>query len=405
MTPSRVLFVTWDGPQVAYLETLFVPIFERMARRGVRFHVVQFTWAGEARTTRAREACEAAGIPYRSVRVWRRPKVAGALASALLGARAVARAARDFEVDAVMPRSHLPGLAVLCGRARRLPMVFDADGLPLDEAVEFAGRDAGSPAQRFLRDLEAQLVRRARVVLTRSRAASEILLARAGAGTPESSFHVVRNGRDPAVFHPRDEAERLAARAELGVGADVPLVVYCGSLGAQYCPGQMIGFMQALLQRCPAARWLVLSAQGDAIAGELARRPEVASATVVKAVDPADVPRLLACADLGLALRSPSFSMRAVAPVKLGEYLMCGVPVLATAGVGETDAIGSGAGRLVGNMDAAEVEAAVDWLVEAVLPDRDGFRERCAAAGRAVFSLAAAVESYADALAALPDAR
>lgn len=405
MTPSKVLFVTWDGPQVAYLETLFVPIFERLARRGVRFHVVQFTWAGEARTALARRACEAAGIPYRSIPVWRRPKAAGALASALLGAREVACAARDFEVDAIMPRSHLPGLAVLASRARRLPMVFDADGLPLDEAVEFAGRDPAAPAQRFLRDIEAQLVRRAAVVVTRSTAASDILAARAGAGTDPGKFHVVRNGRDPAVFHPHDEEQRLAARAELGIPGEIPLVAYCGSLGAQYCPAEMVRFMETLLVQCPAARWLVLSAQGDALASDLARCPAVARATIIKSVDPTAVPRLLASADLGLALRRPSFSMRAVAPVKLGEYLMCGVPVLATAGVGDTDAIDGDAGRVVGAMDQAGTAAAVAWLRDEVMARRGEFRAHCAAVGRKAFSLDAAVESYLAALSGLADAR
>jgi glycosyltransferase involved in cell wall biosynthesis len=404
MIPSRVLFVTWDGPQVAYLETLFVPIFKRLARRGVRFHVVQFTWAAESRTTSARNACEAAGIPYRRVRVWRWPKALGALVSALLGARAVARAARDFRVDAVMPRSHLPGLAVLASTVRGLPMVFDADGLPLDEAVEFAGRNPASPVHRFLRDLEAQLVRRAQVVLTRSAAARGILLARGGAGTRSDKFHVVRNGRDAALFHPHDAAARSAARAELGIDEVVPLVVYCGSLGRQYCPDEMVRFMEALLQRCPQARWLVLSSQADVVAAAVAARPDLAGATIFKAVAPAEVPRLLACADLGLALRRPSLSMQAVAPVKLGEYLMCGAPVLATAGVGDTEAIGEGEGRLLESLDDAELDAAAGWLMDRVVPDRNGFRERCAAAGCSAFSLDAVVDAYEDALAALPDA-
>lgn len=401
----NVLFVTWDGPQVAYLETLFLPIFERLARRGVRFHVVQFTWGDAARISRTRSACQDARVPYRKVGVLRRPRAGGALATALLGARAVRRAIRDFDIDVVMPRSVLPGLAVLAARTGALPVAFDADGLPLDEAVEFAGRAPGALSHRMLRDVEAQLVRRADVVLARSAKACDILLARGGAGTRAGKFHVVRNGRDPAVFHPGDAENRQAARARLGIAADAPLLVYAGSLGAQYCPAEMLEVLAALRQRRPDAKLLVLSAQAEVLATLAQARSPLADALVMREVAPAEVTGYVACADMALALRQPSFSMQAVAPVKLGEYLLCGVPVLATAGVGDTAAIAPAVGRLVGTVDEAAAREAAAWMLETVLRDREGFRMRCVAEGKRSFSLDACVDAYAQALEAATDAR
>ena len=43
---ERLLFITWDGPQVSYLEGLFFPILKGLKPR-YEIHVVQFTW-GEA---------------------------------------------------------------------------------------------------------------------------------------------------------------------------------------------------------------------------------------------------------------------------------------------------------------------------------------------------------------------
>lgn len=393
----NVLFVTWDGPQVAYLESLFLPIFAGLAQRGVRFHVVQFTWADNARLSRARAACAAAGVGYRSLPVWRRPKAAGALASALAGSRAVRRAIRDFDIDVVMPRSNLPGLAVLaCGGSGR-PMVFDADGLPLDEAVEFAGRSPRSFSHRLLRDIEAQLVQRAAVVLTRTGSAARTLAARAGAGIDPGKFRVVGNGRDPAVFHPGDAASRALTRSTLDVADRAPLAVYAGSLGDQYCPAEMLDFIQALVARRSDARCLVLTGQPEVMERHLSQRPALSGAVIVRRARPEEVPAYLACADIGLAFRRPSFSMKAVAPVKLGEYLLCGVPVLATRDIGDTGAIGTGAGLLLDAIDATAVEAAADWVVDALLPDRDGFRERCVATGKSGFSLDATVSAYAQA--------
>ena len=92
----------------------------------------------------------------------------------------------------------------------------------------------------------------------RSEMLGGVLWGGGGAGTEPGKFHVVGNGRDPDVFHPGDASGRAATREALGIARDAPLVVYAGSLGDQYCPGEMLQFMEALLARRSDARLLVL---------------------------------------------------------------------------------------------------------------------------------------------------
>ena len=113
----NILFVTWDGPQVTYLESLFLPIFQRLAERGLHVHVLQFAWGDGPLIERRRQACRQAGLAYRVQRVRRRPRALGGLLSALEGARAIRRTLDEQRIDAVMPRSTLPALAT---RALRL---------------------------------------------------------------------------------------------------------------------------------------------------------------------------------------------------------------------------------------------------------------------------------------------
>src|SRR5689334_22273616 len=118
--PCRVLFVTWDGPQVSYLESLFVPIFERLGGLGVHFDVLQFRWGEPALTIRAMRRCRDAGIGYRAVIVRRGLPVIAPFATALLGSRDVRSAVKDFGSDILMPRSLLPAIAVLAAGGSRL---------------------------------------------------------------------------------------------------------------------------------------------------------------------------------------------------------------------------------------------------------------------------------------------
>lgn len=94
--------------------------------------------------------------------------------------------------------------------------------------------------------------------------------------------------------------------------------------------------------------------------------------------------------------------MQGVAPIKLGEYLLCGVPVAATAGIGDTDMLGAEAGFLLTRMDESELQAAASWFVNTVLPRREVMRTQCNRLGVSRFSLDACIAQYHAALQSLP---
>ena len=84
-----------------------------------------------------------------------------------------------------------------------------------------------------------------------------------------------------------------------------------------------------------------------------------------------------------------------LAPVKVGEYLLCGTPVVGAAAIGRNEgAVRDG----VFFDDAAGMEAAADWFVGRVLPERAAYRERARRAGVAHYSLRRSVDDYSAAL-------
>ena len=395
----NAVFVTWDGPRSTYLRALFLPILAALRKHGYRFHVLQFTWADLSERSETGQACREYGIPYRSVTIWRRPIAAGSLLTALWGRTHVRRAVRDWRIDLLMPRSTLPALAAIGVRApngRNLPVLLDADGLPHDERVDFHGASPSALSQRILRKIEAWAVRAAEAVTVRTSTAARILTERAGTDKP---FFVVANGRDPAVFRPQDGRERVESRSQLGLSGDQPLLVYCGSsLHGKYRGEAMLRFFGHVRARMPDARLLLLLPDLFEARAMLAGQPDLASACLLRSATPEEVPAWLSAADLGLSLIHASFSMQAASPIKIGEYLLCGVPVLGSAGVGENAESGSDLGCWLERVDDPSLAAAADWFVDTVLPDREGFRERCRSAGLADHSIDVAVAGYERAL-------
>jgi glycosyltransferase involved in cell wall biosynthesis len=393
------LFVTWDGPQVSYVESLFIPIFRGLAEHGIGTDILQFRWGTKKQGEQVRSLCAEAGIGYRAVTVRQGMRGLAPFATAVLGARHVRRCVRDFGSDVIMPRSILASIPVLrAGGAALRPILLDADGLALDERVEFAGLSPKSFTYRLLRDVEAQSVREAGAVLVRSESAKGVLVSRAGPPVTEERFVTVTNGRDERLFHPSGPAERDIVRAKLGIAPEAPLLVYAGSVGPQYRFDQLGQLAEALLDRRADTRLLVLTGSPDAARAALASSGRLAEVTTILRAPPDEVPRYLAAADIGAAFRTASFSTRAVAPVKLSECLLCGVPVVGTASIGDTQAAVEAG---VFFSDDASMAAAADWAVNSVLPQREAFRDRARQVGLARFSLSRSVADYQAAIALL----
>lgn len=396
---EKVLFITWDAPNSSYLETLFVPILAGLSTPGRSFHVLQFTWGGSRTDDRNRLACEEAGITYDVVNVWRWPRSLGGFMSVFKGAWYVRKLVRRYGITVLFPRSTMPALiTLLCQRSSGTRIVYDADGLPLDERVEFGGQNGSGLMLRLLRDVEAEIVRRAERVLVRSRSAISILVARAGAGTPASKFHVVGNGRDPGVFKPSNDERRDRMRAALRLDPSTPLLVYVGSMGPKYLLPEMLRLFRFVRARRSDANFLVLSNDPSRVLSVVQKESDIADGVHVMSAAPCEVPAYLECGDLGVALILQSYSMTAVAPIKWGEYLLSGVPVVTTHGIGDTVLISNDCGMVVEQVGDGHLERVADWFVQVVLGDRAGFRQRCRALGIERFSLTASIDSYRAAL-------
>ena len=391
----RALFVTWDGPQTTYLESLFFPQFAALRAHGVTVSVLQFTTAGaEVRARRAR-AAEASGLWFRSVQA-PRWGLLGQARVGLAGRWAVRQAMAETRSSVLYPRSLLPLAACLGARERNWYLLFDADGLPADERVDFAGWSPHGWRYRVYRDLESEGVRSADRVVTRTARARTILAARAG-GVSADHIAVIPNGKSEVQFSPGEPVTRELFRAAEGVPRGAPWAIYVGSIGPQYHPAEMLAFHEQVRARAPDARLTLLtSAQVPGAAGV----PGVS----VAAVPSEDVPRWLAAADLGLALRSPTFSQQAVCPIKVGEYLLCGLPVLGTRGVGDLDEqLDPAVAHLLGPLTPAALTDAADWWLTVALPERARLRDAARRCGVSTFGLTGVVERYVALFAALGD--
>ena len=394
MKSKNILFITWDGPQTSYMEGLFMPIFQEIAKRGdYQFHVVQFTWADAQKIAHTKAAADQMGITYSAWPVLRKPNVAiGSLLTVLSSAGKIKKYIRENNIHIVMPRSTFPAMIVNQIKNKNFKIIFDADGLPIEERIDFAGLKKESFQYKLMKSAETKMLKSADAVITRSQKAIDIHIAHIGESF-RSKFSVVFNGRDKDVFayqpHLREEVIQ-----ELGL-KDELLFVYAGSLGPQYCLTEMLEIFQAYAEK-RGSKFLILT--GNTAFAEQNIPSELKPHVILKSVPAEKVSFYLNGGDVAFGLRKPTFSMQGVAPIKLGEYLLCGLPVIASKGIGDTE-------KILENFEECylydhsigllpQIAQIKNFVEKAIFVDRNNIAEKA----QHYFSLEAAAESYLKAL-------
>ena len=334
---KTILFITWDGPQTSYLEGLFMPIFHEISKKtNVSFHIVQFTWASKKKTQIVKEKALKFGITYTCFKSSRKPSVFfGSIFSMMGGCFFLNNYIKSHNIDVIMPRSTYPLVMLNMLKLKNNKIIFDADGLPLEERVDFSGLSKHSMHYKWLKGQELKMLRRAENVITRSKYAIEHHIKNIGE-QHRSKFRVVYNGRDPKFFIP-NPSEINSKRLSLNISENDFVFVYCGSLGPQYGWKEMIAIFVQYLKINQKAKLLILTGSPEFANKNV---PEgLKNKVIVKSVPFEDVPKYLNISDIAFAIRDPKISMQGVAPIKLGEYLLMGLPTIASAGIGDTQTI------------------------------------------------------------------
>jgi glycosyltransferase involved in cell wall biosynthesis len=226
----------------------------------------------------------------------------------------------------VHSRGSVPAaMALLASRVTGARFFYDADGPLSQEYVDAGIWERGSLAYRMTRGLEDHALTRADRVAVLSELRRQEVEPRVA-----RPVTVLPCGIDTARFR-RDPVRRTALRQALGLQGLV--LVYAGKSGGWYLTEPLLDFAGAVRDVIGPTTLLVLTNDPpDHFATGAARRN---LPCIVRSVAPPDMPDHLAAADVGLSFRRPSPSQTAASPIKNGEYLACGLPIVSTAVAGD----------------------------------------------------------------------
>ena len=387
--PQKILYVSYDGMLEPLGQSQVVAYLEKLAP-GREIHLISFEKAKDFNDSPHRDALagqlSSAGIIWHP-QSWRnRPRIVSAAWNLLVGALVALRIALSHQISLFHARNIL--CSAMCLPAvliRRGKLISDIRGFWPDERADGGLIRPRGIVHRVLKAIERAVLRRSAAIITLTQASVPILKSDPSFGLPAAPISVIPTCVDLDRFRP---STRRSSSAPFVLG-------YVGSFGTWYMLDETAALFAALLKREPGARFLIVNRNEHLAIREAFRRYAVPDDAVeLCSARFTEVPALIARMDAGACFVRPQFSKISSAPTKFAEYLACGVPVVATEGVGDmAEIIREGrVGLIVTRVDAREIGRLADDLLD--LRGDATIRKRCRSVAEQRFSLEAGVAHY-----------
>lgn len=310
-----------------------LPYLLALARDGYRVGLITFEqprWrmSPDEREAKRRELARQ-GIDWHPIRYHKRPPLLSTIYDIGVGSLVAASLAKRSHACVVHGRASVPSaIAAVAAKLAGTRLFVDADGPLSQEYVDAGVWKEGSLGHRLTAWGERRAIELADVVaVLTSYRRSEV-----APWLNEAPVYILPCAVDLKRFRPVAE-RREEIREELGLTGTV--FVYAGKAGGWYDTEEMVAFLAASKEVFNPLTLLVLTGDDPRAFAELCDRADVP--LVSRAVPPAEMPAYLSGADVGLCFLRPFSSKLACSPIKLGEYLACGLPVASTSGCGDYD--------------------------------------------------------------------
>ena len=275
-------------------------------------------------------------------------------------------------------RSHMAmAMAMLAQLFTNTKTIFDIRGLQAEEYMDAGIWCEDSFAFRTMKWLERTGTRRANRIVVLTERMKKYVMERYS--IPGEKIHVIPCCVDTGAYAETAKQTKPSERFT---------VIYAGSATGLYLLAEMAEFVTALRKYRPESFLHVLTASPVVAATDVILQAGLSSdGFCVERVNPQDVAKHAAQAQIGISFRKATISQIAASPTKIPEYLAAGVPVVSNAGIGDMDAVieGSRVGVLIRDFTSQGLDEGAKEILE-LMKDQN-LRDRCQTTAKDSFDL------------------
>ncbi|MEP1034897.1 hypothetical protein [Ekhidna sp.] len=165
---------------------------------------------------------------------------------------------------------------------------------------------------------------------------------------------------------------------------DRKVLIYVGKFGGIYFDQEVFKLCKSILERDPTFFFLFLTPNDqDTIKSNFKQVGISEKNYYVSLVPYNEVYRYISASDIGLVSVPPLPSQKFRSPIKVGEYLCCGIPYIVCKGVSEDDeyAKKEGVGVVLDNFEEVNIEKQFVEIEDLMKTDSRILRQKCRSAG------------------------
>ena len=396
---TRVLYISYNGATEPVANSQVMPYLKGLAAKGYEIDLLTF----EKKESVLRKAANAAilkkelddsGIRWLELRYHKSPTLLATAFDILCGIVYSAYRIVRRRYDIVHARQVVPAaMCVMLKPFFKIRWIFDMRGLVAEEYVGHGAWKEGDIKFRLVKWFEKKALMSADHIVVLTRRHKEAVESLPYMARKDTEVSVIPCCVDTARFTPVAEDFRKEAAKRLGLPNGF-ILLYLGSLGTCYFLDEMLRFFKKLKERDPEAMFLFLT---NYDAAEIAAKAQTAGvekdSVRVMFAEPSEVHRWVAQADAGIYFIN-TYKKFGSCPIKTGEYLASGLPIVINAGIGDGDSFVKERkiGVVVEDFNDREYEGALGKLFS--LLKEDGIRDRCRRSAEESMSLSYGLDLY-----------
>ena len=382
----NVLYISYDGMTDPLGQSQVLPYLAGLAARGYRITLLSCEKPERYARHKAliADSCSRAGISWHPVLYTAKPPVLSTVKDIRALKKEAAGLHREHRYDIVHCRSYISAIVGLWMKKKyAVRFLFDMRGFWADERVDGGLWKRSNPLYntiyRYFKKQEKIFLEQADAIISLTHAAREELLA--WPVQLRAEITVIPCCVDTALFDPAQISaqQQASCREKAGIPVGKTVLGYVGSLGTWYLLPEMLAFFKAWKQQNADAILFFVTTEPQEMILHAAAAQGIAAADIrIVSAARHEMPGYISLMHYGLFFLKKAFSKKASSPVKQGELMAMGVPVICNAGVGDSDRIVQDyhAGVLVHTYDDAGYRQAAD-AVHAAAFDPAAIRAGC----------------------------
>lgn len=395
MSSLKVIYISYDGMCDPVGASQVLPYITELSKNNIEFFLISFEKEDKFESGEAavRAQIEALSVKWYPCRYTKNPPVVSTMLDLHKMNKLCSKICAENSIDFIHARSYISALSALKYlRKRNIPFLFDMRGFWADERIDGGIWNLKNPMfnliYRFFKKKEKQLLFESAAVISLTQAAKKFMCDQWNVA--ENKIHVIPCAADYAHFTQPDKKSVDEFRSKVQVPAvSGKTLIYVGSTGTWYMMQEMFDFYDVFRKNFPDSQFvLCINEKNPVVESMKLKYPE--EIVVLERIPRRNMPRVLSLADFSIMFIKPSFSKKASSPIKLGESLAMGVPVICNAGVGDLGTIEDEKfGVVVNTTTIIEYEAACKRLAAFDFSSAD-IRDRSALS----YDLSRNVEKY-----------